>query len=862
MMRRRPTARRVVHVLAAICVSVVVLGVLAFGYGPLPALGRVLEPVNGVWASAAGGVLPHSQRLDIPGLKHSVLVSFTAEGVPSIQAADDADLYLAQGYVEASFRLAEMDLQRRLGEGRLAQLAGPSDVASDEFELQLGLARTANQEWAQMPRSSQAAQELLAYSRGVNDDIAQVRAAHDWPAMFTLAGVYPAAWTPVDSLVVQQVLTQEMDFTTTPLDYALLQRSLGTAKTMAWFPVDAANAQDPYDPGPYRYAGVTPIAADAASSAGPAEETAVTISTGHNGTASPGKVSAGVAEAAGSLLAKVDGLPGGQIHQYPDSNAWAANGPEVSGGSSMLAGDPHLAQTLPSIWYQLALSAPGLTVSGVGLPGLPGIVIGHNAHIAWSLTNVQNQSTLFYAEQTSASHPGAYYWHGHWQPMTKVHYTIPVQGGSPVNITVDITVHGPIMTQAGQTMAVDWMGNIPSPDIAVLAKISTASDFTQFHSALADWKAPALNFVYADDAGHIGAISAGYYPQVAHGDPWLPLAGSGADDVTGVIPYSAVPQVYDPPGHVVASANQRPVGPSYPYYIGTSADFFDPGYRAGEIYSYLNGHPAMDMADFATLQTSLTDSLAAQIVPRLLDALRTDPALNSTQRAAVRQLTGWNDAMNADSAAAAIWFTFWSDYVSAVFQPWWNAQRVPVKQDPGDLSANWQQVSLDEDLQKWTLTDPANPAFTPPGAATRTSAQVMRSAFTAAVAQLAAKFGGSASAWTWGKLHSTQLPSLTGVSGLGYGPRPSGGNQWTVSAADGYPVSSTGPSWRMIVKWTGRGQAAAEAIYPGGQSENPASPWYADLVSSWWNGSYLTMPPAGGYSTGSIRWSLLPGGES
>src|SRR5580692_582936 len=240
MMRRRPTARRVVHVLAAICVSVVVLGVLAFGYGPLPALGRVLEPVNGVWASAAGGVLPHSQRLDIPGLKHSVLVSFTAEGVPSIQAADDADLYLAQGYVEASFRLAEMDLQRRLGEGRLAQLAGPSDVASDEFELQLGLARTANQEWAQMPRSSQAAQELLAYSRGVNDDIAQVRAAHDWPAMFTLAGVYPAAWTPVDSLVVQQVLTQEMDFTTTPLDYALLQRSLGTAKTMAWFPVDAA----------------------------------------------------------------------------------------------------------------------------------------------------------------------------------------------------------------------------------------------------------------------------------------------------------------------------------------------------------------------------------------------------------------------------------------------------------------------------------------------------------------------------------------------------------------------------------------------------------------------------------------------
>jgi len=848
MMPRLRSARRWAHVLAAGATAAVVLSVLAFGYGPLPALGRALDPGQGVWTSAAGGLLPRSGFLSVPGLAHPVQVYFTSHGVPSIRAADDSDLYLAQGYVEASFRLAQMDLDRRLGEGRLAQLVGTPGVASDQFELQLGLLRTAEEEWRQTARSSPARQELLAYSRGVNDYIAHGRAARTWPALFTLAGVFPARWTPVDSLVIQEVLTQELDFTTTPLDYALLERSLGAAKTMAWYPVQAANAQRPYDPGPYRYLGITPIAGEG-------------VLTGADRPA-PRDVSAGEAEAAGSLLSTVGRLPAGQVHHYPDSNAWAANGPAVVGGGAMLAGDPHLPLTLPSVWYQVALGAPGLTVSGVSLPGVPGIVIGHNEHIAWSLTDVQNQSTLFYVEQTSTSHPGEYYWRGRWRPMRQLHYTIAVRGGSPVRLTVDITAQGPIMTQAGQTMAVDWMGNIPSPDVAVMGEISKADDFTQFRAALALWKAPTQNFVYADEAGNIGAIAAGYYPQVAHGQPWLPLSGTGADDVIGVIPYAAIPQVYDPPGHTITSDNQRPVGSSYPYYIGTSADFFDPGYRAATVDHYLRSHSAMRMNDFAALQGNVMDWLASTITPRLLAALRGDPALDSTERAALRQLLRWNDEMSSDSAAAAIWATFWRHYVSAVFQPWWKAAKVPVARDRGGLAASSLQFSLDEDVQAWTLTDVGNPAFTPPGGHRRTAAQVMRSAFRTAVTQLSAKLGDAPAAWTWGRLHSIQIPSITGADALGYGPQPAGGDDWTVDAAEGYPISSDGASWRMIVKWAGPGQDRAEAVYPGGQSENPASPWYADLITKWWNRSYLAMPPAGGYATGSIRWSLRPGGNS
>jgi penicillin G amidase len=873
-------AWRGVHILVALCASAAVLALLAFGYGTVPALGPALDPGHGVWTSAAGGELPRSQTLALPGLARPVSVSFTSQGVPSIRAHSARDAFLALGYVHAEFRLSEMDLARRLGEGRLAQLVGPSAVASDELELRLGLLRTAQREWADTPRSSPAAQALIAYSRGVNDYLAQARSSGQWPAVFSLAGVYPADWTPVDSLVVQSDLTQELDFTTMPLDYELLERSLGAARTMEWFPVLPPDQQSPYDPGPYANLGTAPIApaataARAVSAAtqsvtGSATTTASVTSAGAAtspattalpATASP--VSRQLATAASAILAEMSALPVGQVYSFPDSNAWAANGPQVAGGGAMLAGDPHIAQTLPSFWYQAAISAPGLEVSGISIPGLPGILIGHNQHIAWSLTSVQNQAALFYDEQTSASRPGEYFWDGQWRRVQQLHYTIAVRGRHPVSLTVDETVHGPVLTRAGQTVSVDWMGAIGSPDLAVVLDIDQASDFAQFSAALASWHAPAMNFVYADDQGNIGAVSAGYYPQVRGGTPWLPMPGTGADDVVGVIPYAALPQVYDPPGHVIATANQRPVGPSYPYYIGTTADFFDPGYRADEEYSYLGSHTQMTAASFAALQASLTDPLAARIVPQLLTALQGAP-LTSAERAAQQLLAGWDYSMDQTSAAASVWWTFWSDYLSAVFQPWWTADKVPVSKGraavpivPGGEGSL--DSSLDEVLEAWTLGDQQNPAFTAPGGPVRTADIVMRAAFGAAVAHLESTLHGSPAGWAWGRLHSREFPSLLGTKGLGYGPRAAGGDVWTVDSANGGLTSMAGPSWRMIVYWAPKtGTAVGEGIYPGGQSENPASPWYADQIADWWEGKYLLMPPAQGYSSGPVRWVLVP----
>ncbi len=892
----RPLVRKTVNVVGAIVVSALLLGVLGFGYGTIPALGPALDPGRGAWTAAAGGQPVTSERLRLAGLTAPVTVSLGAQGLASIDAGSTHDLFLALGYVHARFRLAELDAERRLGEGRLAELAGPSDLKSDEFELRLGLLRTAQRQWARTTGQARAA--LLAYAQGVNDDIAAVRAGGDWPSLFTLTGVYPRPWTPVDSLVIQGVLTQELDYTTGPLDYAILQKSLGPTLTADWFPLFAKNAQTPYDPGPYTRAPLTPVALDLASSQPQALTTSEISAAGRSGTAGragsqPGNGggvvssgtrsadSAAVAVAAGSLLDQISQLPADSIHHYPDSNAWAANGPKITGGGALLGGDPHLPQTLPSVWYEVALSAPGYQVAGVSVPGMPGILLGHNARIAWSLTDTQNSATFYYAERVRGSR---YFWNSAWHPLTIVRYSIPVRGGATRELAVKITVHGPIMTQAGQTMAVDWMGNAPSDDLGALLAVNEASTFAQFKAALAGWHAPTQNFVYADISGNIGVIAPGYYPQVAAGcQPWLPMSGTGACDITGTIPYQAVPQAYDPPSHLIVTANQRPVSAAYPYYTGTSFDFYDPGYRAAHAYATLAADGQLTPASIGSLQNDLTDSLAGRVLPSVLKALG-EAKLTAGQRAAANLLEGWDYRMEPGSAAASVWWTFWGDYLKAVFEPWWRWGKVPVGKDKLGLKIAPGMAPLNEDLEAWTLGDQSNPAFAGPGGRGSGSAPAaIAAAFRTAVAHLSSVLGGAPSTWTWGRLHTRSFPSITGADGLGYGPRAAGGDPFSEDAADGGLDSSTGPSWRMIVALgaaagtasvpgpggvkvtAGSGMSRAGApgipeisafgVYPGGQSENPASPWYTNLVPLWWDGEYLPVPVPGA-SAGQVQWSL------
>jgi penicillin amidase len=822
---------RTINLFAALLVSAALLYVSFVGAGSaLPALGPTFNPTTGAWTMASDAANPVNETLAISGLEQPVRVTFEQDGTAHIVAQTDPDLFLAIGYVHARFRLFQMDLMRRQGEGRLSEVVGKAALDSDRFELQLGLLRTAQLEWAQADGVSKVA--LAKYAVGVNDRIAEAKRLHQLPVMFTLLGYEPQPWTPIDTLIVKGDMTQTLNFTDTPLVMALLNKSLGPDLTSSWFPILPPNPQSPYDPGPYPKPTVAPIEAMRT-------------------------VTASEAATAAALHDRLTALPPGLLAKGGASNNWAVAGAKSVSGGALLAGDPHLHLTLPSIWFQLTADSPDYHTSGVSIPGTPVVLIGHNQHIAWSLTDAQNQQTFFYEEKEDAAHPGQYFWKGSWKDYNTVKYEIPVLSGPTEHLTVKLSTHGPVISERGLTTSVWWAGNVPSQDFGVLMRIGQASDFKGFRDALRDWHSPTHNFVYADDAGNIGLISAGYFPLVEQGQPWLPMPGTGEYDVTGTVPYDDIPQVYNPPDNIVWSANQRQVTPGYPYYIGTASNFFDPGYRANEIRRVLSQDRKLSAADMMALQTDTRDFLASEITPVLLQALPND-VLSSAEQQARDLLVGWDYRMETGSAAASIWWTFWQEYLSKSFDPRWTARNIGV--DRHDLDD-----ALGQDLEAWTLagTAPCQPSGCGPAPACPTVEcsraplnTALVDAFHSAFSSLKGGLGPDPGSWTWGRIHTRELENLAQVDGLSYGPRADRGDGNTPLAAGGSP-STHGPSWRMVVDW---GTQTFSGIYPGGQSENPASTWYENRVDTWWNGLYAPMLSAeqAGFAPGAATWTIHP----
>jgi penicillin amidase len=417
-----------------------------------------------------------------------------------------------------------------------------------------------------------------------------------------------------------------------------------------------------------------------------------------------------------------------------------------------------------------------------------------------------------------------------------MNYDIPVLGRPTEHLTVKLSNHGPVISERGLTTSVWWAGNVPSQDFEVLMKVGQASDFQGFREALREWHSPTHNFVYADDRGNIGMISAGYFPLVAKGQPWLPMPGTGEYDVTGTVPYDDIPQVYNPPDGIVWSANQRQVGPDYPYYIGSASNFFDPGYRANEIKRVLSQDRKLSATDMMALQTDTRDFLASEIAPILLQALAGDQ-LTTAEQQGRDLLAAWDFRMETGSAAASIWSSFWESYLSQAVDPTWKAKNVSVDRHELD-------DALGQYLEATTLAAPAS------------QESALRTAFHTAFAGLTSRLGSDPAAWTWGKIHTRELENLAQISGLSYGPRADRGDGNTVLAAGGDP-STHGPSWRMVVDW---GTHTFSGIYPGGQSENPASPWYENRVETWWDGLYAPMLSAdqAGAAASSATWTMRP----
>jgi penicillin amidase len=867
----RHPIRRAVDCLAAVVAALLVLVVSASGAGAVPALGPLLNAGTGLWRLSPESATASSSSITLPGLSKPATVSFEAGGMTHITAGTDQDLFRLTGYVHARFRLVQMDLERRQALGQLASVIGPTGLSSDTFELDLGLSRAAQRDWAHMAADDPARTALISYSQGVNAAITQLTAEHKLPTLFKLLGYQPQPWTPVDSLAVQRLMTQTLSFSDAPLTFSYASRAVPASVFNAWFPAISANPQVPFDPGPYQKLPLSPLPVMA--DPGPATPAGGVAVGAPASTIAMGQLETSI----GPLENRLAALPANALHTIGNSNAWVIAGSRTQSGQPILSGDPHLQLTLPSDWYQVTASSPGYQYTGATLPGIPAPLMGKTSSFAWTVTNAQRPVTLFYLDKTSKSRPGQYFWHGAWRRMSTLKYEVQVKGEATVQHTVRFTAEGPVLSMQGATASVWWAGALPSSNLDSVLQLLRAHDFGQFRDSLRGWQTPALNFFYAGRSGQIGAVSPGAAPQVVTGHNLaLPLPGDGSADVTGTIPFAALPSAYNPPDGYLVAANNTEVTAAYPYQFSTSYDYADPGYRATEITAHLAAPGQWTLAKSEQLQVNVQDALAQQLMPYLDKALANAP-LTTKQQQFAQMLRGWNDAMTASSPQATFFQKFIVKLVYVTIEPWW--QHYGIKQDPlqelalDPNSGSFASSIMYGDMVAWLKQGPGSQFFALPDGTRRTPTALLREAFTAATKALTKKDGPDVAKWQYGQHNTRLFPSLLNVDSFNVGPFPANGDGRTINA--GVPVTSnlasggsvlvtnnsnaaslsvltTGASYRFNTDW-GTGQTAS--VLPGGDSEDPLSPWYSNGIPLWLKGTLLPVhesPAAANAAT--IQW--------
>ncbi len=815
----------------------------------------------------------------MPGLAAPVTVYRDAYGVPQIYASSETDLFRAQGYVHAQDRFWEMDFRRHLTSGRLAELFGADLVSTDAFLRALGWRQVAEREWQLV--SSRTRRDVQAYADGVNAWIADHgggAASGAKSLEYTVLGLQNSGdrverWDPVDSLAWLKGMAWEMrgNVGAEIERAALLAAGLTRDRIDELFPAYPFARQRPVVPDGVVRGGA--FAADATP-----------------GTAAPsGQVLRDAAPALGAVGRAVRSLPGplGVTRAGIGSNAWAVSGALTASGKPLLANDPHLAPSMPGIWYQVGLHCTcPVNVAGFSLSGIPGVIIGHNARVAWGLTNLAPDVTDLYLEKVD----GDRYFDGTgWRDLASRQEVIKVAGGPPVTITVRATRHGPLLSDrwaelfgiaarppvdasgsprpslppaatpsldAGApgvpppaaampyAVALRWTALDPARTIDALFALDTAAGWTDFRAAAALFDVPAQNMVYADVDGNIGYQAPGRIPVRGKGDGRWPAPGwDPAYDWQGYIPFAELPNVLNPPDGVVVSANQAAVGARYPYLITGDWPY---GYRSERIRDLLAeraGRGKLGVADTRQIQFDNREGFAPVLVPALLAApLRAGPT--STVAKARDMLRDWDFREPAQSpartsAAAAFYNATWRHLLLRTFD------ELPADYKPGG-EERWCEVV------RTLLATPASPWWDDrTTAATESMNDILAAAMTDAAAELTDRLGADPAGWRWGALHTLTLENQPfGQSGIApvewlfnHGPVGVSGGGGVVNATNwrasaGYEVDIV-PSMRMNIDMADLD--GSRWVQLSGNSGHAFHANYADQVELWRTGRDTPM---------------------
>lgn len=831
----------------------------------------LLATVGGIGAVAwltARAQPPMTGELRVPGLSAPATVQRDVRGLAWITAESPADLFFAQGWLHASERMWQMEVWRHIGGGRLSEAFGESQIDTDRFIRTLGWRQAAERDLAGL--SATARDALDRYAAGVN---AWLEANRDRLAVpYLVTGVEPEPWTPLDTMLWSKVqawnLGGNMDV---ELFRYLADARLGDpARTDELFPTRSGPVITPTGlPGSGGSGADLPRPDDGSREAAPL---ARRLPAPTDDQAAGWRAVA----SAGARALRTAGLDGGDALASDHgigSNDWVvAPGRSLTGGA-LLANDPHLGISMPSIWYINGLRCATVSeacpydVVGVSFPGVPGVVLGHNARIAWGVTNVDPDVQDLVVETVDPADPTRYIGpDGTSRPFTLRTETIQVAGGDPVTMEVRETVHGPILNDVDRRladaplMALRWVGTLPAaaPDRTVEAflALDAARDFDEFREALSLYVAPSQNFVYADIDGHIGYQLPGLIP--VRSDPadrgLRPVRGDdGTGEWTDIVPFDDLPRQYDPIDGWIVTANNAPVDEDWPDAIGTE---WDPGYRAERIIDRINvqSEDGLTFEEMADIQTD-TAPLRARDVAFLLG--EGQPATDDGRIVAGR-IGDWDGACTTDSRGCAAYMVWEYRVLRAIFDD----ELGPLARDYVGSPPSW--VALETLLQEpgaaW-WDDISTPAA-------ESADEIILGAMDAAGAELAAAFG-SPDRWTWGALHTASFEEETvGRSGIGplewymnAGTVPVDGAAGAVNntyyrLSRAYPdpddpghepadltelfTVTNLPSYRLVIDMSDLDGAGI--VITTGQGGNPFGRHIDDQIEVWQRGDLLPLP--------------------
>jgi penicillin amidase len=739
----------------------------------------------------------YNGKFKLTGLKAKVDVYRDTFAIPHIFAQNEEDLYFVTGYLTAQDRLWQMDLLRRVTSGRLSEIFGEKLVKTDMLMRMLRIPNKSRKILAQT--DSAVLKALKSYADGVNFYIEQN--AKKLPPEFAILGYKPEKWEPEHSLNLIGYIAWDLNGSwNSEIFIHQISGKLSNDQVKEFIPDIASQKK-------LIFSGIN-------NDKGWCDEMAATS----------------------------DHLKDLGLQVFHGSNNWVVSGKKTTTGMPILANDMHLGFGAPGVWYQIHQVVDGqLDVTGVLLPGQPFVVSGHNARIAWGLTNVMNDDIDFYKETINPDDSNFYKLDGKWIPFVVKKEAIAVKGKDTVWANIRFTHRGPVISGMkevkDEVISMRWVGNEMSNEVRSIFYLNRAGNWNDFGEAMKTFISVSQNVAYADVDGNIGMYCCAGIPIRKSGNPMDIFPGdTTASDWLGLVPFDELPHSYNPPSGYAISANNRTISDNYPYYISY---WFDLSYRYNRILKFIENDSAISPARFEAIQTDQVSDLVVQYKSILIDELSKSDKLSSSNKDIIESLKQWSGEYDASNSNAAIFETFYNKFIE-----------------------NLLSDELGENLYKTMLTDKivlrnvfhntwikrgsvlCDNIKTPE---VETFSDLTLRSFSQTVESLTKQFGEDRNKWVWGKLHTItfehplgKVKVLDKIFGLNRGPFPIGGSFHTVAPFTYkyfQPFSVTsGASQRHIydvADWD-----KSMSVIPTGNSGIPSSPFYCDQTSLYLKGLY------------------------